>query len=148
MEAKKEKRMTHTHKTPEPQTILQTWMPFKAAIGVTSVHSGEDYAQARATIEVLLDEIGDDEHHPLADVLDYLADQVAAYEEEHFPIPEAAPKEMLRFLMDQHGLKQEDLADCAPQGRISDILGGRRGISKEIARKLARRFNVHADLFL
>jgi HTH-type transcriptional regulator/antitoxin HigA len=148
METKKEKQMMYTRKTPEPQAILRAWMPFKEAVGVTSVHSGEDYAQARATIEVLLDEIGDDEYHPLADVLDYLADQVAAYEDGHSPIPEAAPKEMLRFLMDQHGLKQEDLADCATQGRISDILGGRRGISKEIAKKLARRFNVHADLFL
>jgi HTH-type transcriptional regulator/antitoxin HigA len=55
---------------------------------------------------------------------------------------------MLRFLMDEHGLKQEDLADCAPQSRISDILNGKRSISKEIAKKLARRFHVHADLFL
>ncbi|MEA3643071.1 MAG: hypothetical protein VBE63_24475, partial [Lamprobacter sp.] len=103
--------MALTHKTvPKPQAILQAWMPFKEVVGVTSVHSEEDYTQARATIEVLLDEIGDDEHHPLADVLDYLADQVAAYEEVHHPIQESEPKEVLRFLMDQHGLKQEDLA--------------------------------------
>jgi HTH-type transcriptional regulator/antitoxin HigA len=141
--------MAHAHKAvPEPQAILRAWMPFKEVVGVTSVRTEEDYAQARATIEVLLDEIGDNENHPLADVLDYLANQVAAYEDEHFPIPEAEPKEVLRFLMDQHGLKQEDLADCAPQSRISDILSGRRGISKEIAKKLARRFNVSAALFL
>lgn len=104
--------------------------------------------RTEATIEILLDEIGDDESHPLADVLDYLADRVAAYEEEHAPIPEAEPKEVLRILMNQHGLNQADLDDCAPQGRISDILNGRRGISKEIARRLARRFDVSAALFL
>ncbi|MBK5929091.1 helix-turn-helix domain-containing protein [Halochromatium salexigens] len=141
--------MALTHKTvPEPQAILRAWMPFKEVVGVTSVHSEEDYTQARATIEVLLDEIGDNEHHPLTDVLDYLADQVAAYEELYYPIQESEPKEVLRFLMDQHGLKQEDLADCAPQSRISDILSGRRGISKEIAKKLAKRFNVSAAVFL
>jgi HTH-type transcriptional regulator/antitoxin HigA len=149
MEAEKEKLMAHAHKAvPEPQAILRAWIPFKEVVGVTSVRTEEDYAQARATIEVLLDEIGDNEKHALADVLDYLADQVAAYEEEHFPIPEAEPKEVLRFLMDQHGLKQEDLGDCAPQNRISDILGGRRAISKEVAKKLGRRFNVSAALFL
>jgi len=37
---------------------------------------------------------------------------------------------------------------CAPQGRISDILNGKHSVSKEIAKKLARRFNVSADLFL
>lgn len=67
---------------------------------------------------------------------------------EQLQIPPATPGEVLRFLMDQHRLKQEDLSDCAPQGRISDILGGKRAISKEIAKRLAQRFNVRADLFL
>lgn len=133
---------------PEPQAILEAWMPFKQLVGVTSVRTENDYAQVRATIDALLDEIGDDENHPLADVLDYLADQVKAYEDENYQIPEAEPKEVLRFLMDQHDLKQEDLGDCAPQSRISDILSGRRSISKEIAKRLARRFHVRVDVFM
>ncbi len=134
--------------TPRSEAILRAWLPFKEAIGVTSVRNEDDYARARATIDLLLDEIGDDEQHPLAEVLDYLADRVAAWEDEHARIPDAEPREVLRFLMEQHGLKQEDLADCAPQGRISDILSGRRGVSKEIARRLARRFNVSVAVFL
>jgi len=132
---------------PEPQAILRAWMPFKSAVGVTSVRTDEDYLQARATIDALVDEIRADEDHPLADVLDYLAKQVKRYEDAHFTIPEAEPRVVLSFLMEQHGLKQEDLADCAPQSRISDILNGKRRIGKDIAKKLARRFNVHADLF-
>ncbi len=134
--------------TSRPQAILQAWMPFKQAIGVTSVHTEEDYTRATATIDVLLDEIGDDEDHPLADVLDYLADQVKAYEDERFSVPKAEPPDVLRFLMEEHGLHQEDLSDCAPQSRISEILAGKRSISKETAKRLAQRFNVHADLFL
>ena len=133
---------------PEPQAILRAWMPFKKLLGVTSVRTEEDYAQARATIDALLDEVGDNESHPLADVLDYLADQVKAYEDENVQIPEAKPSEVLRFLMEQHGLKQEDLGDCAPQSRISDILSDKRSISKEIAKRLAHRFHVRADVFL
>ena len=133
---------------PEPQAILRAWLPFKQLVGVTAVHTEGDYAQARATIDALLEEIGDNESHPLADVLDYLADQVKAYEDENFQIPEAEPSEVLRFLMEQHGLKQEDLGDCAPQSRISDILNNKRSISKEIAKRLAHRFSVRADVFL
>lgn len=141
--------MGQAHKAvPEVQAILKAWMPFKQLIGVTAVHSKKDYAQARATIDALLDEVGDDESHPLAEVLDYLADQVKAYEDENFAIPEAEPKEVLRFLMDQHNLKQDDLADCAPQSRISDILSGNRSISKEIAKRLAQRFHVRVEVFL
>lgn len=131
-----------------PQAILKAWMPFKETIGVTSVHNEADYARATATIDVLLDTIGDAEEHPLADVLDYLAEQIRAYEEEHAVIPAAEPRDVLRFLMEQHGLKQEDLGDCAPQGRISEILSGAREISKEQAKRFAQRFRVHADLFL
>ena len=120
----------------------------KELIGVTSIHTAEEYEQAMAIIDMLLDATRGNEDHPLNDVLDYLATQVEAYEDEHFPIPESKPHEILRFLMDQHGLKQEDLADCAPQGRISEILSGKRAISKEIATNLACRFHVHADLFI
>ncbi len=133
---------------PKPQAILRAWLPFKQLIGVTTVRTKRDYAQVRATIDTLLDEVGDDENHPLAEVLYYLADQIKSYEDEHFRIPEAAPNEVLRFLMEQHGLKQEDLGDCAPQSRISDILTGKRSISKEIAKRLAQRFHVRADVFL
>ncbi|MGR9108091.1 MAG: helix-turn-helix domain-containing protein [Gammaproteobacteria bacterium] len=141
--------MGHTIPTvPDPQAILEAWLQFKEQIGVTSVHSEEDYARARATLEALLDEVGDNEDHPLADVLDYLADQVRAYEDEHAALPEAEPREVLRFLMEQHGLKQEDLGDCAPQSRISEILSGTRAISKENAKCFARRFHVRVDLFL
>ncbi|WFP49330.1 helix-turn-helix domain-containing protein [Methylomonas sp. EFPC3] len=137
-----------TKSVPAPNAILQAWLPFKELVGVTRVHSEQDYAQACATIEVLLDEIRDAEDHPLADVLDYLSDQVKAYEDENFVIPEAEPKEVLRFLLEQHGLKQDHLSDIAPQGRISDILAGKRSISKDIAKRLAKRFHVHADVFL
>jgi len=133
---------------PEPQAILRAWMPFKQLLGVTSVRTKRDYAQARATIDVLLDEVGDNESHPLAEVLDYLADKVKVYEDAHFQIPEAEPGEVLRFLMEQHGLKQDNLGTCAPQSRISDILSGKRSISKAIAKRLAQRFHVRADVFL
>lgn len=131
----------------EPQAILQAWMPFKRLLGVTVVHTKEDYAQARATMDALLAEVGDDENHPLAEVLDYLADHVKTYEDENFQSPEAAPGDVLAFLMQQHGLKQADLEDCAPQGHISDILSGKRAVSKEIAKRLAQRFHVRAEVF-
>ena len=133
---------------PQPQAILRAWMPFKKLVGVTRIRSEDDYRHVCAMVEALLEEIGDDESHPLADVLDFLSDQIKAYEDEHYPIPDAEPREVLRFLMDQHGLKQEDLADCAPQSRISDILNGKRPVSKAIAKKLAGRFNVNAGLFI
>jgi HTH-type transcriptional regulator / antitoxin HigA len=144
-----EDMMGHTTRNvPEPQAILRLWLPFRKLVGVTVVRSGKDYARARRVIDMLIDEVGDDETHPLAEVLDYLADQVKAYEDKHVELPEAAPHEVLRFLMTQHGLKQDDLADCAPQSHISAILNGKRGISKDVAKLLAKRFHIGAGVFL
>jgi HTH-type transcriptional regulator / antitoxin HigA len=144
-----ENKMQHIqNQFPNIQEISRSWMAFKGLIGVTSVRTESDYKLACTIIDALLDVVGDDGEHPLADMLDYLADQIERYEEEHFPIPDASPREVLSFLMEQHELKQEDLSDCAPQSRISDILAGRRAISKQVAKRLAVRFHVHADVFL
>jgi HTH-type transcriptional regulator/antitoxin HigA len=120
----------------------------KGIVGVILVSTEEDYNRAMSLINSLLDVIKGDEEHPLADVLNYLSDLVIPYEEEHYPIPDASPRDLLEFLMEQQGLKQEDLADCAPQSRISEILNGKRTISKEIAKRLAKRFKVSIDLFI
>lgn len=141
--------MTQAPRTlPEPQALSQAWQAFKNTIGITSIKSEEDYEQAVAVIDYLLDIVEDDEDHPLADVLHYLGDLVERWEDEHDPMPEPPPHEVLRFLMEQHNLKPEDLADVAPQNKIEEILAGKRSISKALAKKLAQRFHVDADLFL
>ena len=129
-------------------TLLAAWTPFRDALGFSAIKTARDYKRATAVIQQLLDEVGENEKHPLAEVLDYLANQVAVYEAEHVSIPEASPREVLHFLMEQHGLTQTDLADCAPQSRISEILSGKREISKEIAKALANRFAVNVGVFI
>jgi HTH-type transcriptional regulator/antitoxin HigA len=53
------------------------------------------------------------------------------------------PAEALAILMKQQGLRQADLVGTVgSRGLASDILGGRRGISKAAAVRLARRFGV------
>uniref|UniRef100_I2Q7P0 Putative transcription regulator containing HTH domain n=1 Tax=Desulfovibrio sp. U5L TaxID=596152 RepID=I2Q7P0_9BACT len=140
--------MNGPHPILDPAAILQAWLPFKELVGPTTIKSQADYDRIASLVNVLLDAIRDDATHPLSDVLHYLTVQMEAYEEAHVAIPEADPKAVLRFLMEQHGLNQSDLGDCAPQSHISAILAGKRGISKETAKKLAKRFHVNADLFL
>jgi HTH-type transcriptional regulator / antitoxin HigA len=114
----------------------------------TAIRTAKGYKRASAVMDQLLDEVGEDEKHLLDVVLDYLSNQVETYEADHVKIPDAPPREVLRFLMEQQGLSQSDLADCAPQSRISEILNGRREISKELAKALAKRFGVGVGLFV
>jgi HTH-type transcriptional regulator / antitoxin HigA len=128
--------------------LLETWMPFRDALGFSAIRTARDYKRASAVMDRLLDEVGEDEKHPLAEVLDYLSNQVETYETDHVKIPDAPPRDVLRFLMEQQGLSQSDLADCAPQSRISEILNGRREISKELAKALGKKFGVGVGVFV
>jgi HTH-type transcriptional regulator/antitoxin HigA len=62
--------------------------------------------------------------------------------------PDQAVSRSDQYLLEEAGLRQEDLADGAPPHHIAAMLSGKRAISKESARKLARRVGVHVDVFL
>jgi HTH-type transcriptional regulator/antitoxin HigA len=64
-----------------------------------------------ALMNQLLDVVGDDEAHPLASVLALVGDRIEGYDTDHFAIPASEPKEVLRFMLDQNGMKQSDLSD-------------------------------------
>jgi hypothetical protein len=53
------------------------------------------------------------------------------YDERNYPLPDPSPVEMLTYLLEQRGLKQADLEPVfRSKGCVSDVLNGRRAISK------------------
>ena len=106
------------------------------------------YDAAVEHLNRLLDAGGANQAHVLAGLVEALGEMIHAYEKRKAPLPEAEPREVLRYLMDEHGLTQSVLSGLASQGTISDILSGRREISKALAKKLASRFQVSAAVFL
>ncbi|MFP5229050.1 MAG: type II toxin-antitoxin system HigA family antitoxin [Acidobacteriota bacterium] len=70
------------------------------------------------------------------------------FEERQYQIPRASPLEALRFLMDQHHLRQKDLLDIFGTPSVaSEVLSGKRELSKQHIRALSGRFSVPVDLF-
>ena len=107
-----------------------------------------EYDAAVEHLNQLLDAGGADQAHRLAGLVEALGELIQTYEKRQTPMPEAEPREVLRYLMTESGLKQADLAGIVSQGTISDILSGRREISKALAKKLAAKFHVSAAVFL
>lgn len=65
------------------------------------------------------------------------------------PLPEQPAHRIVAFLLEQRGLKPTALWPViGSKGRVSEILAGKRSISKEQAKKLAEFFHVRADLFI
>ena len=107
-----------------------------------------EYEAAVGHLNRLMDAGGANQAHPLAGLVELLGEVIHSYEKRQVPMPDAEPGDVLRYLMDERGLKQTDLSDIASQGTISDILSGRREISKALAKKMAARFQVSAMVFL
>ena len=132
-------------------TIAPAWNAFQNALPIKmgSIRTECDYEKAVVFMNSLLDVVGDDEEHELADLLDLVGQLVQDYEHTRHVIPDALPHEVLRFLMDQHDLKQHDLAaEIGGQSVVSDILNGNREINARQAKALAVRFKVSAVAFL
>jgi HTH-type transcriptional regulator / antitoxin HigA len=73
---------------------------------------------------------------------------IEAYEEEHDPIPDASPVEVLRALMDANNLRQKDLASVfGSESIVSEVLHKKRELNKSHIEKLSRRFHVSPAVF-
>jgi HTH-type transcriptional regulator/antitoxin HigA len=82
-------------------------------------------------------------------LLELLATLVEAYERERYPRQCSRPREMLEFLMESNDLKQADIGKIiGSRAHASEILNGKRSISKTQAKKLGERFRVSQAMFL
>ena len=63
---------------------------------------------------------------------------------ERHPLPIATGLQALKFLRNQHGLKQGDLSEIGSQGAVSEILAGKRELNIRQVRALGERFGVAA----
>jgi HTH-type transcriptional regulator / antitoxin HigA len=127
------------------QNVQKHWTAIRSLL---TIRNEQEYEQAIARLNQLLDEVGTDERHPLYELLDTLGTIIHAYEERHHPMPESSGAEALRFLMEEHGLHQVDLPEVGSQGVVSEILNGRREMNVRQIRQLARRFHVSPAVFL
>jgi len=86
---------------------------------------------------------------PEVELLQLLALLIETYEEERYPLRHASPREILHELMTARGMTQTQVSKLFPsKGIASEVLAGKRGISKAQAKKLAAHFHVQAALFL
>ena len=115
----------------------------------TVIKSEDDNNRMLAIIEDLMAK-GEDGLTAEEDaLLELLVDLVHDFEEKHYPLPSSTPHRMVAFLLEQRGLKPSALWPVlGSKGRVSEILSGKRAISKEQAKKLAVFFHVGVDLFI
>jgi HTH-type transcriptional regulator/antitoxin HigA len=112
------------------------------------INNAEQHTFTLAVFEQLMTEIDQpDADAATLELYHLLGEHLHAYEQLS-PLPPAEPREIVRFLMDQHDLKQSDLPEIGSQGVVSEVLSGKRVLNLRQARALAERFGVDAAVFL
>ena len=82
-------------------------------------------------------------------LLDLLSLLIESFERKHYQIKKSEPRAILNELMAANRLKQSDLLSVfGTKGRVSEVVNGKRTISKEQAKKLAAFFHVSVELFI
>jgi HTH-type transcriptional regulator/antitoxin HigA len=109
------------------------------------IDSDAELARARALVDRLWQ--SDDP----ADIarLQAQARLIAAYEESKWPRRLPRTVDLIRHLMDQHGLTRAELVPIlGTPSRVSEVLSGKKGLSMAMVQRLRARFRVPADLLL
>jgi HTH-type transcriptional regulator/antitoxin HigA len=109
------------------------------------IDSDVELARARALVDRLW------ESGEPADIarLQAQARLIAAYEESKWPRRPPCTADLIRHLMDQHGLTRADMVPIlGTPSRVSEVLRGKKGLSMAMVQRLRARFHVSADLLL
>lgn len=111
------------------------------------IRSKEQYNEYCKTLEGLLD--GGSKEKSVADEVDLLTLLIEKWDEQHSTLKEVDPIRLLHSFMEDHKMKAKDLVDLlgVSKGYVSDILHYKKGLSKEVIRKLAERFKVSQEAF-
>lgn len=113
---------------------------------IRPIRSAEDHEAALREIDRLWGAAdGTDD----GDRLDVLAALVEHYEDAHYPMPHAAPMDVLKFVMGLNDRTQADLAVLfGSRSRASEVLSGKRGLTLEQIRLLQHRWHIPAGALI
>jgi len=109
------------------------------------IDSDSELVRARA----LVDRLWDSDNASDVARLQAQARLIAAYEESKWPRRPPSTVELIRHLMDQHGLTRADLVPIlGTPSRVSEVLRGKKELSMAMVQRLRARFRVPADLLI
>jgi HTH-type transcriptional regulator/antitoxin HigA len=111
------------------------------------IRSERDYKKALRQVEHLLTAHPSREQSELIELLSTLIEHYEALE---LPTPKVAPRDLLEHYLENRGLTRAQLSRATgiPRSAITNILQGRRSISKANARRLAEFFNSPVSAFI
>ena len=130
----------------EIKEIAKVWPVVRDVFTVP--HNDKEYKKLVSFLDSVIDEVGEDETHPLASLMETLGSLIESYESQYVPELSGDPLYALKALMNEHGLKQYDMKEIGSQGVVSEVLSGKRSLNSRQIKALSKRFGVSPAVFI
>ena len=85
------------------EEIAKAWPDMQPIFSVP--HDQKDYNKLVSLLDTLIDEVGNNEKHPLASLMETIGSLIETYESRYINEIEGNPADALKALMEEHGLK-------------------------------------------
>ncbi|MEI7014979.1 helix-turn-helix domain-containing protein [Leptospira licerasiae] len=130
----------------ELERVRNIWPEVKDLLSVP--HTDKQYKKLLKALDELIDEVGNNERHPLAPLMETVGNLIEEYEKDNFEYIDAGPIEVLKYLMEENGLTQKDMSELGSQGVVSEILNGKRDLNIRQIKALGKKFKVSPAVFI
>ena len=122
------------------KNIANVWPTIKNIFSVP--HTEAEYNNLVTLLDNLIDEVKENEEHPLSSLMETVGSLIESYEDDNCQTNLGTPLEALSFLMKEHGVKQTELTEVGSQGVVSEVLTGKRNLNIRQIKELSSRFKV------
>ena len=114
---------------------------------LSTLHTEEQYNKAVKLLDELIEYVSENENPLIESLIDTLGTLIKDYEDRNILEPEVDPISCLKFLMEEHNLKQSDLQEIGSQEIVSEVLCGKGQLNVKQIKALSQRFNVSPAVF-
>jgi HTH-type transcriptional regulator/antitoxin HigA len=132
--------------SPSLKKTIRVWPEISDVLFVP--HTEAEYDRAVTLLDELIDEVGEDEEHQLASLMETLGTLIEKYEDTHLSEPTGDPISSLKEFIADHNLNPVDLPELGDETTVTKILQGQRELTLPQIRALARRFGVTPAVFV
>ncbi len=132
--------MTH-----QLQVVEKIWPSVSNFLSIP--RNDNEYNKLVELLDELIDEIGNNENHKFASLMETIGLLIEKYENVNQTVSDISGVQILRELMTEYGLNQNDLKEIGSQGVVSEIMNGKRELNIRQIKALSEKFSVSPSVF-
>ncbi len=115
---------------------------------VSTIYTERQYKRAVKMLDQLIDDVNNERDSVKESLIDTLGTLIKDYEDRNVEEPKGDPIGVLKYLLEEHGLTQNDLKEIGSQGVVSEILNRKRQLNLRQIVALSKKFSVSPSVFI